>query len=626
MLLEITDLPQETVELSGKCYECHQTLATFVVDKHGRLLHANEASLRFLQFDHKAENWRRGLWFANLSAAFRSVAMNWQSRITSGKQTTLSATDTISGDRGSIKIFSFEKMIGFPGYLVSACEYSLPLRGPKLSGHGPVLRFERCMFSVPEQRVAWARSDENGDFLIAPRVVSWDQWLERLLPIDLLGVIAQLKQLIDGDYNEVSIKCRARGAGDSIELHKCRFLASVRDASGKAVVLRASVVISSGTVKSSGSLHLGRHLLKHVQESVIATDLSGTIYFWGKGAEKLYGWTAAETIGQPVMMIIPDFEQRNEHERIQQVISTGSWKGRNRQVRKDGSTFLADSHIAIVKDDEGNPIGMVGIDHDITEWYVQQQKITEMQATLASAQLLSIRGELLAGCCHELCQPVFAIQNIISAITRGLDAPQGSERTRELLSMCSQEVTRAAEISEKLRAYASEPEIKMVLTDPRKLLEDCGTIGRLHAELANISFEVEITDEPCGILCDEVQLRHVVINLLRNAFESLNECDFTAKKVSLSGKLRGSSFVISVCDNGIGITVPVAEKIFDSFFTTKRTGTGIGLPMCRSIVQKHGGSLELVRSAAYDGALFEVCLPLVVNRNASEGEPALAIG
>jgi two-component system sensor kinase FixL len=581
----------------------------FVTDLEGRLLHACDSSLRQLRLS--PAKWRNIPWHSNLGEHFGSIIDAWNSRDTSLRRFVFCNTSSQGKAEYRVVVLAFEKSADNANYIALMKVVAIPLH-PTATGSG---HREVAVFSLPERRVAWLRFDGSGQHPESPSVGGWDEWFDRILPEEREEVKVRLNRLVVGDYDRASVKCRAKVGYDRIEFFDCQFQCVLRDVSGEGLIVRAEISVTYGAGKASLALHLGHHLLDHVQESVVATDLNGIIHYWGKGAEKLYGWTSEEALGKQVTMIVPECEVRNEHVRMQKVVATGSWSGRYRQARKDGSTFLASSHISLVRNDDGHPIGFVGIDNDISDWFTQQRKITEMQSSLASAQWLSIRGELLAGCCHELCQPVFAIQNIIGAVRRTLDMQGDPERVKALLAMCSEEVTRAAEISEKLRGYATRPQQTLERQDPRKLLVDCGAIGRLHAELAGVQFEIQADENPCEIECDEIQLRHVVINLLRNAFDSLSECDLSVKRVLLRGMVRDSKFVVSVIDNGIGVAEHAREKLFTPFFTTKRNGTGIGLAMCRSIVENHSGSLDLIYSAPYEGAHFEVALPLYRGTN-----------
>ena len=602
------DMVAEDRLLTGHFFGGLARVASFVVDLDGRLLDASDSTVNSLGLGNPAE-WRNRLWCSVLPSKANELTDKWHSRDPESTRFVLCNLRS-TGVTGDAIVAICEKLVEEDAYSVTVDCYSLALSPPLFDRTKSGLRFEAAFLSIPDQSVAWVRHDSQGTPITDAQVDSWESWISRALPEDRQVLENRLHQLVDGTKTLVTQKFRARSASGQLESMKSQFFAVLRDASGKAVLIKAVTRVTSGVSKGAVSLHLGRHLLEHVQESVVATDLNGTIHFWGKGAERLYGWRSDEVIGRSVSLIVSEPDHQAEYERMREVLSKGAWRGRYRQVRKDGSSFMASTQIFIVEDDEGQPIGFVGIDNDISEWFDQQRKITEMQSSLASAQWMTIRGELLAGCCHELCQPVFAIQNFINAISRSIASNEKEEYIQKLLTMCSQEITRASEISEKLRDYANQPQLKKTACKVSTLLNDCSSIGKIHAEMAGVDFFLEHRSYDAQILCDEIQLRHVIINLLRNAFDALSECDLSVRRVTLRSEIRGDNVVISVIDNGNGVPNHLSDTIFKPFFTTKKAGTGVGLPMCRSIVESHSGTLNLVQSIQGTGATFEAVLPL----------------
>jgi len=595
--------------LTGHFFGGLARVASFVVDLEGRLLDASDSTVHSLGLGKPAD-WRNQLWCSALPSSSRELTDKWHARDPESPRVILCHLRS-TGVTGDALVAICEKLAEQEVYSVTVDCYSLALSPPLFDRTKSGLRFEAAFLSIPDQSVAWVRHDSQGTPITDARIDSWESWMSRALPDDRHSLENRLQQLVDGTKTLVTQKFRAQSATGQLESIKSQFFAVLRDASGKAVLIKAVTRVTSGASKGAVSLHLGRHLLEHVQESVVATDLNGTIHFWGRGAERLYGWRADEVIGRSVSLIVSEPDHPAEYERLRKVLSKGVWRGRYRQVRKDGSSFMASTQISIVEDDEGQPIGFVGIDNDISEWFDQQRKITEIQASLASAQWITIRGELLAGCCHELCQPVFAIQNFINAISRAIASNAEQDYVQKLLTMCSQEITRASEISANLREYAKHPQLKKYPCRVSKLLDDCNSIGRIHAELVGIEFKFEHLANDAQVLCDEIQLRHVLINLIRNAFDALSDCELTVRRVILRSEVRDDTVVISVIDNGNGVPEHLKDSIFKPFFTTKKSGTGVGLPMCRSITESHHGTLVLAKSQLNAGATFEATLPLL---------------
>jgi PAS domain S-box-containing protein len=130
------------------------------------------------------------------------------------------------------------------------------------------------------------------------------------------------------------------------------------------------------------TLRFQAKLLDSVQESIVATDLEGNVIYWGKGAKKLYGYDSEEIMGKSVTILVDSDHIKEEHERMEQVRQTGSWQGQYQQRRKDGTIFWADTFISIIKDENGKPQGMIGIDHDITDQKEMEKELKEKMKDL----------------------------------------------------------------------------------------------------------------------------------------------------------------------------------------------------------------------------------------------------
>lgn len=586
-----------------------KSAATFVVDLNGKLVDASGTSLAWLGFADTPDDWKNRSWHSKLSRGSECFAAKWNARDRQACRYSFCHSRR-RGSTGEVAIVRFELLSELSAYIATVNVYSMSV-GPRLfRPDASGMRYQVGFISVPEKKVFYAQHLESSPKSFSTNLTSLKAWTDYIQPNERHDLEKRLERLVEGKVPFVSMKCRSSSTKILKETFDFRFLSVIRDESGRSIVIKFASLVYSRNRKSATELHLGKGLLEHVRESVIATDLEGLIYFWGKGAERLYGWKADEVVGRSVLLITDKSDRAAEESRMKDVFSNGFWSGRCYQIRKDGSKFLASAYISLVNDDEGNPVGYVGIDHDITEWLDQQRKIDAMQTSLASAQLLAIRGELLAGCCHELCQPIFAIQNLINSLKRIVDSKDKESNAHKLIDMCSREVTRAAEISENLRDCVNDSRANLKICDANAILLDCVDVGRIYAELAGITFDFQTAIETVEIECDEIQIRHVILNLIRNALDSLSETDTNDKTVLLSGDIRGESFVYSVIDSGGGVRDDCRDKIFAPFFTTKKTGTGIGLTLCRSIVEKHGGSLELTKSIPLKITHFEAVLPI----------------
>ena len=231
---------------------------------------------------------------------------------------------------------------------------------------------------------------------------------------------------------------------------------------------------------------------------------------------------------------------------------------------------------------------------------------------LAHDLRVSTMGEMVAGLAHELNQPLFAISNYARTCQNLLrncpDAPAELETISDrLVSQC----TRAADIVRRLRRFASRGEPRRTRLDINQLVREVEHLMLFHAKRFSIRMEVEFADSLPPVLGDSLLIEQVLVNLVRNAFEAINETKTPGSRVTLQTSMTENDFIkITVADSGPGFGSTPLEHIFDAFYTTKPSGMGLGLVISKSIVQAHGGSLSASHNPA-GGAVFCVTLPVL---------------
>ncbi|MCR9293248.1 MAG: PAS domain S-box protein [bacterium] len=353
------------------------------------------------------------------------------------------------------------------------------------------------------------------------------------------------------------------------------------------------------------------YLLEHLQESLVATDLEGRIKYWSKASEKLYGWKAAEVLGEHVSLIVAQDDAEEENLRIQSVLEKGFWKGSYRQLRKDGKSFLSGTYISLVRDRNGKPIGLVGIDHDITERVETENTLADLKNELSNLAGLRFRAELLAGISHDINQPLYAIQNFAFAAAKHFERGD-LQKCEYLIHRISDEVEKANDISDRLRQYARKAQVFKSHVSFKELVQKIYPLARIYAEDANAKISFRLNAFPDTVFCDQLQIQQVLLNLIKNASESLrSKPPSDIPRIEVYSHAESNRFTFGVIDNGLGVEPVDASRIFDHFYTTKLDGIGIGLPLCKSIMEAHGGSLHLdLETGEAKGAKLVATLPL----------------
>jgi C4-dicarboxylate-specific signal transduction histidine kinase/GAF domain-containing protein len=254
----------------------------------------------------------------------------------------------------------------------------------------------------------------------------------------------------------------------------------------------------------------------------------------------------------------------------------------------------------------------VGIAIDITERRRSEQereRLRQAQADLAHMNRVATMGELTASLAHEIKQPITAAVTDARTCLRWLtrDDPDVAE-AREAASRLVTDVTRAAEIISRISLLFKKGALQEELVDINELIREMIGLLRSEASRYSISIRGELANDLPKMKADRVQLQQVLMNLMLNGIEAMKESGTGGELTIKSQQDDNRQLLISVRDTGVGLEPEQAEQIFHAFFTTKPQGTGMGLPISRSIVESHGGRLWATSNSG-PGATFQFTLP-----------------
>jgi signal transduction histidine kinase len=259
----------------------------------------------------------------------------------------------------------------------------------------------------------------------------------------------------------------------------------------------------------------------------------------------------------------------------------------------------------------------------ISALYLERRRRSAAESTtqtlntqLAHASRLAVAGELTASIAHEINQPLGAIQTSADAADMLLQS--GTEHREDLIRIVTRirrDNLRASEVIRRLRTLLARHEPERILFDVGLAMTDVAVIMRPEAERRKITLNVQSAFSPGFIAGDRTQIQQVLINLVLNAMDAVADLPESRRVVELSMERDGSKILIAVRDRGGGISPENLPKLFDSFFTTKQRGMGLGLAIARSIVEGHGGSIWAENREPY-GAAFNVELPIAETQSA----------
>lgn len=340
-------------------------------------------------------------------------------------------------------------------------------------------------------------------------------------------------------------------------------------------------------------------ILDSVPDAMIVTDESGIMLAVSKAAVNLFGYTHQDMLGEPVNMLMAGRDRANHDNYIGNYLNTGKRQiiGIGRVVmaaKADGTLFPIDLKIGEAR--IGDHFLFTAFIRDLTEQQRAELRMQEMQSELVHFSRLSAVGTMASALAHELNQPLTAVANYLEASRDLLDAPDPETKDilRQALSEAAKQAVRAGEIVRKLRSYVSRGEVDMRTVHLRPLLLDAIALSKISRDHADIPVNLEQVDAAQRVQADPIQVQQVVINLIRNAMDAMDGVDDARIRVRTLAPDEAGFVAIEVCDNGPGLPAEMKEAIFKPFATTKSQGMGLGLSICQTIVEAHGGDIRAI--------------------------------
>jgi len=338
-------------------------------------------------------------------------------------------------------------------------------------------------------------------------------------------------------------------------------------------------------------------IVEAIGDAIILANESTEIIAWNKGAEALFGYTEQEAIGQAMEILVPAHLKETHRRGLEELRATGRSMTIGRMVelsglRKDGSEFPAEMSLTCLQ--TNGEYYWSAIIRDITD----RKKTQEL---LLNSEKLSIAGQLAAGIAHEIRNPLTAI--------KGFHQLMKSENNGKpyYFDILTEEMNRIELILNELLLLAKPQAMQVKRMDVRALIEQICALMEPQANFHNVQVEVDCDPHvPTFIQCDENQMKQILINFLKNAMEAMPN----GGRVTIAiRKNDEDQILLRIIDQGEGIPEDKLKKIGEPFYTTKEKGTGLGLMVCRKIIEDHHGSLH-ISSKWNEGTTVEVMLPI----------------
>jgi PAS domain S-box-containing protein len=354
-------------------------------------------------------------------------------------------------------------------------------------------------------------------------------------------------------------------------------------------------------------------MLNVATDAIIVRNLDFKIEFWNDGAEHMYGWSAVEAIGRRTIELFQVDVSLPENRNVLGILlRKGAWQGEVHRLTQSGKEIIVESRCSVVRDAAGNPISILSVETDITAKKQLEQQFLRVQR-------LESLGTLASGIAHDLnniLTPILGIAQLLS-----LTLPTVDDRNQKLLAMLVGSAQRGSSLVKQILTFAKGIDGEPMLLQVRHILAEVISVAR-QTFPKSIDILLDLDGEDLWMVyVDATQIHQVLMNLFVNARDAMSSGGLitaTARNIVLDDSYTrlhpevsaGAYILMTIADTGIGMDSETVDRIFDSFFTTKEAGTGLGLSTVMGIVKAHGGFIT-VESILGEGTAFKVYIPAI---------------
>ncbi len=362
-----------------------------------------------------------------------------------------------------------------------------------------------------------------------------------------------------------------------------------------------------------------KEVFEHNPVMYFMVDATGTVLSVNTFGAAQLGYSVDELLGQSVLTVFAAEDrplvQSNVAACLDNIGQTQSWE--IQKVRKDGSRLWVRENAKAVRRPDNQLIVLIACE-DVTARKRAEAELHESQANLAHVTRVTALGELAASIAHEVNQPLAAVVTNAAACLRWLDrAPPDLNEARGAVEAIIKDGSRAGEIIQRVRALVNKTVEQKAPLDINDVVNEVISLVQHELLSHRASLRLELTPGLPLVLADRIELQQVILNLVINGIEAMQGVtDRPRELVIRTRQDEARHILVTVSDCGTGVAAENADRLFDAFFTTKSAGMGMGLSICRSIIEAHGGRLSMAASAG-PGATFQFTLPLYQEDRAS---------
>jgi len=365
-----------------------------------------------------------------------------------------------------------------------------------------------------------------------------------------------------------------------------------------------------------------RSILETVPDAMVVIDERAVVQSFSATAQRLFGYAPEEVVGRNVSMLMPSPYREQHDGYVGRYLTTGERRiiGIGRVVvgqRKDGSTFPMELSVGEMRSAEAR--FFTGFIRDLTERQQTEARLQELQAELVHMSRFTALGEMASTLAHEINQPLTAIANYLKGCRRLLEHSQDPNAAllRDAVGQAADQAIRAGQIIRHLREFVARGENEHRVENLSKVVQEAAALALVGAKERGIRVSFNLDSDIERVFVDRIQVQQVILNLIRNAIEAMQDSPSPALAIE-TGAAEGGLVEVRVADTGPGIDPAIAPQLFQPFVTTKPYGMGVGLSICRTIVETHGGRLWTEPNPG-GGTVFRFTLRTAADEDLTDG-------
>lgn len=365
-----------------------------------------------------------------------------------------------------------------------------------------------------------------------------------------------------------------------------------------------------------------REVLDHLPAAVCLKDVDGRVQLVNRSFETYFHVRQGEVLGKTDWDRLPAEQAARLRADEARALATGQEIENEHVIDWDGRPQVLRTFQFPLLRPDGSAYAVCGVYVDVTESRQKDEMLDKFRRQIWHSDRLASTGAITGSLAHELCQPLAAILNNAQAGLRFLEhGTADPDEMREILEDVVRDDKRAAAVINGLRAMLQQQEVPHADIDMAQCIDEVMVL--LHSELIRSDVDVETRLEPqLTVRANKTQIQQVVLNLVINALEAMTGQPAGQRGLQVAATRSGDKVTVSVRDSGVGIAPDMLDRVFEGFYTTKPQGLGIGLDVCRSIIESHRGTIWAERNPDH-GVTFRFSLP-AAGAAAIAGQPASA--